>query len=56
MICKVLVVCLFALETLQTVIVAHDAFVTYASGFGNLNALTHNLEWLGVPILSGVSQ
>ena len=54
---KVLVVWIFALETLQTAVVAHDAFVTYASGFGSLAALEHtHLAWLSVPVLSGVGQ
>ena len=54
---KVLVISLFALETVQAVVVAHDAFVTYVSGFGDLDALAHtHLSWLSVPVISGIGQ
>lgn len=52
---KALVFTVYALETLQTAIVAHDAFVTYAAGFGDVTALLHvHLLWLGIPVLSGI--
>ncbi|KAF9052529.1 hypothetical protein BDP27DRAFT_1304455 [Rhodocollybia butyracea] len=52
---KSLVAIVFTLETLQSVLVAHDAYNDYARGFGNLNTLgSAQLEWLSVPILSGI--
>ena len=54
---KVLVFTVYALEMLQTAIVTHAAFVTYASGFGNMEELAHvHILWLGVPVLDGISQ
>ncbi|KIK56245.1 hypothetical protein GYMLUDRAFT_230338 [Collybiopsis luxurians FD-317 M1] len=52
---KCLVMAIFAIETVQTILCAHDAFAAYASGFGNLTAVTSShTEWFNTPILSGI--
>jgi hypothetical protein len=52
---KTLVFGLYLLETVQTILVTHDLFHAYAIGFGNLSQLeSAQLEWLSVPILSGI--
>lgn len=52
---KCLVYGIYLIEIVQTILVTHDAFNAYASGFGNLQALgSAQLEWLAVPILSGI--
>jgi hypothetical protein len=52
---KALVFGLFIVETAQTVLVTHDLFAAYASGWGNLSQLASaHLEWFSTPILSGV--
>jgi len=52
---KLLVGGIYLLETVQTIIITHDAFNAYAKGYGNLNALgSAQLEWLAVPIFSGI--
>ncbi|TFK31424.1 hypothetical protein BDQ12DRAFT_740025 [Crucibulum laeve] len=52
---KALVYGLFLIETMQTIIVANDAFKTFGPGFGDLNALeSAHLEWFNVPIVSGI--
>ena len=54
---KLFVCIVYAVEVLQTALIAHDAFVTYAAGFGNLEDLIHvHLLWLAVPVLSGIGQ
>lgn len=48
---------IYAIETAQTIIVAHDAFNAYAKGYGNLAALgSAQMEWLAVPIFSGIGE
>lgn len=46
----------YCLEVVQTILMTRDCFITYATGFGNLNALdsTH-LLWLTAPIFIGIS-
>ncbi|KAF8645730.1 hypothetical protein AX16_007598 [Volvariella volvacea WC 439] len=52
---KSLVACLFALETMQTIIVFRDAFATYSIGFADPEILNDvQTTWLSVPLLSGV--
>ncbi|KAF8643220.1 hypothetical protein AX16_009154 [Volvariella volvacea WC 439] len=52
---KALVSGLFAIETAQSIMVIHDAFGSYAKGFGDLGALNDvQLNWLSVPIFSGI--
>ncbi|KLO19181.1 hypothetical protein SCHPADRAFT_918701 [Schizopora paradoxa] len=52
---KLLVGGIYLIETAQTILVTHDAFAAYASGYGNLNALgSAQLEWLAVPTFSGI--
>lgn len=52
---KCLVSWLYVLETVQTIVVFHDAFVTYGRDFGNIGALNDiNLGWFNVPILSSL--
>ncbi|KAI8980782.1 hypothetical protein BD414DRAFT_493265 [Trametes punicea] len=54
-IAKTLVYSIYAIETAQTIIIAHDAFNAYGKGYGNLNALgSAQTEWLAVPIFSGI--
>jgi hypothetical protein len=52
---KALVFGLFFVETAQTVLITHDLFAAYASGWGNLSQLASaHLEWFSTPILSGI--
>ncbi|THH32213.1 hypothetical protein EUX98_g1998 [Antrodiella citrinella] len=51
---KCVVAAIFLLEVTQTVLLTHDAFRVYASGWGNaieLNSI--GLYWLNIPVLSG---
>ncbi|KAF8880085.1 hypothetical protein BD779DRAFT_1550380 [Infundibulicybe gibba] len=52
---KCLVFGLYIVETLQTILITHDVFDSFGSGYGMLSALeSTQLEWLGVPIISGI--
>ncbi|KAF8873112.1 hypothetical protein BD779DRAFT_1679370 [Infundibulicybe gibba] len=52
---KCLVFGLYLVETLQTLLITHDVFDSFGSGYGNLTALgSAQLEWLSVPVLSGI--
>ncbi|KAF9002872.1 hypothetical protein BDQ17DRAFT_1174405, partial [Cyathus striatus] len=52
---KILVYFIFILESVQSLLVAHDAFEAYAKGFGNFEALTTGyFSWLTMPIIGGV--
>ncbi|KAF9460672.1 hypothetical protein BDZ94DRAFT_1323929 [Collybia nuda] len=52
---KLLVYGVFILETLQAILVAHDAFDSFVSGFGNFEILAGvHLTWLTMPVLSGI--
>lgn len=55
LVCKCLVYGVFLVELAQTILLMHDAFLAFGSGFGNMEALTAiHLSWLGVPILGGI--
>ncbi|KAF8876178.1 hypothetical protein BD779DRAFT_1677927 [Infundibulicybe gibba] len=52
---KYIVLGLYLVETLQTVLVTHDAFTTFARDFGNVPSLNvAHLEGLSTPMLSGI--
>ncbi|EJD00212.1 uncharacterized protein FOMMEDRAFT_170199 [Fomitiporia mediterranea MF3/22] len=52
---KCLVYGLYTVDMAQTLIVTHDAFFSYAKGFGSLSALdAMQTGWLAVPVLSGI--
>lgn len=52
---KSLVYIVYILETVQTILVTHDAFTYFAAGFGNVDTLGRaQLEWLAVPTISGI--
>ncbi|KAK0223758.1 hypothetical protein IW262DRAFT_1458791 [Armillaria fumosa] len=45
----------YIIESVQTILVAHDAFATFGYGFGDIHALTRmNYFWLTVPVMSAV--
>ncbi|KAK0194336.1 hypothetical protein F5146DRAFT_431770 [Armillaria mellea] len=53
---KYLVYGIYVLEFGQTMLVAHDAFAMFGSGFGDMEALTRmNFFWLIGPIMSAVA-
>ncbi|KAF9003214.1 hypothetical protein BDQ17DRAFT_1355746 [Cyathus striatus] len=53
---KILVYLIFILESVQSILVAHDAFEAYAKGFGSFEALTDEyFSWLTMPIIGGVA-
>ena len=54
---KVLVFVIFIFESLQTLLLTHDAFGAFGAGWGNPEALS-NVQWLGltIPIMSGISE
>lgn len=57
MFCKCLVYGVYILETLQTMVVTHDAFASFGAGFGSFEALDNiQLTCLSIPILSGIGQ
>lgn len=52
---KSMVYAIYMIELAQTIIVTHDAFVTFARGFGDSAQLSSpQLEWFATPILSGI--
>ncbi|PBK66301.1 hypothetical protein ARMSODRAFT_1021501 [Armillaria solidipes] len=52
---KYLVYGIYVIEFGQTMLVAHDMFVTFGYGFGDMDALTRmNFYWLTSPIMSAV--
>ncbi|KAK0451653.1 hypothetical protein EV421DRAFT_1976493 [Armillaria borealis] len=52
---KYLVYGVYAIEFVQTMLIAHDAFAMYGYGFGDIDALTKlNYNWLYVPIMSAI--
>ncbi|KAJ7119158.1 hypothetical protein C8R44DRAFT_589731, partial [Mycena epipterygia] len=52
---KWLVYIVYALELMQTIIVSHDTFATFGSGFGDVSALLDlHLTWFSVPVMSGL--
>ncbi|KAK0498689.1 hypothetical protein EDD18DRAFT_46750 [Armillaria luteobubalina] len=53
---KYLVYGIYAIESVQTIIVAHDTFAMFGYGFGDMDGLTRmNSLWLTVPIMSAVA-
>ncbi|KAK0236470.1 hypothetical protein EDD85DRAFT_954338 [Armillaria nabsnona] len=53
---KYLVYGIYVIESVQTILVAHDMFATFGYGFGDIDALTRmNFLWLTVPIMSAVA-
>ncbi|KAK0221070.1 hypothetical protein EDD85DRAFT_1028602 [Armillaria nabsnona] len=53
---KYLVYGIYAIEFVQTMLVAHDAFAMYGYGFGDMDALTRiNFFWLIGPIMSAIA-
>ncbi|SJL07388.1 uncharacterized protein ARMOST_10735 [Armillaria ostoyae] len=52
---KYLVYGIYVVESVQTILVAHDAFATFGYGFGDMDALTGmNFFWLAGPIMSAL--
>ncbi|TFK32064.1 hypothetical protein BDQ12DRAFT_529916 [Crucibulum laeve] len=52
---KILVATVYLIETLQTILVAHDLFNIFATGFGNTESLAQiHLTWLTVCIICTV--
>ncbi len=52
---KYLVYGIYIIESVQTILVAHDTFATFGYGFGDMDALARiNFFWLTVPIMSAV--
>ncbi|KDR86151.1 hypothetical protein GALMADRAFT_1326045 [Galerina marginata CBS 339.88] len=52
---KMLVYGTFLLETLQTILIAHDAFQTFVRGFGDPASLDDvGLAWFSVPLMTGM--
>ncbi|KAK0236471.1 hypothetical protein EDD85DRAFT_954339 [Armillaria nabsnona] len=53
---KYLVYGIYVIESVQTMLVAHDMFAMFGHGFGDIDALTRtNFNWLTVPIMSAVA-
>ncbi|KDR67926.1 hypothetical protein GALMADRAFT_105210 [Galerina marginata CBS 339.88] len=51
---KLLVYGLFVIETLQSMLIGRDMFLTFAIGFANVSELTNvNHSWFTMPILGG---
>jgi len=54
---KIIAYSVYTMEFVQTIIVTNDAFHTYASGFGNYEALSSmHLNWFSVLVMSGVGE
>ncbi|TFK71470.1 hypothetical protein BDN72DRAFT_793842 [Pluteus cervinus] len=52
---KLIVYFSLILETLQVILNAHDLFVVFGLGYGNLEVLNDiHFAWLAIPILSGI--
>ncbi|KDR70735.1 hypothetical protein GALMADRAFT_159844 [Galerina marginata CBS 339.88] len=52
---KVLVYGLYLFEMAQTIMLTHAGFATFATGFGDLNAINHiGLIWFAVPIMDSL--
>ncbi|KAK0459321.1 uncharacterized protein EV420DRAFT_315080 [Desarmillaria tabescens] len=53
---KYLVYGIYVIEFVQAILVAHDMFAAFATGFGDMDALTNmHFDWLTVPIMSAVA-
>ena len=54
---KVLVYGLFFLNTLQSILLLRDGFITFAQGFGDVDGLQNShLEWLSVPYITSIGR
>ncbi|KAJ7734355.1 hypothetical protein DFH07DRAFT_967675 [Mycena maculata] len=52
---KALVYTVYLLELVMTILITHDAFMIFGSGFSNLSSLTEvHFDWLAVPIMGGL--
>ncbi|KAF8899687.1 hypothetical protein CPB85DRAFT_187537 [Mucidula mucida] len=52
---KCLVYGTYTLELTQTILIMHDAFVIFGTGFGDLEALIDaHFLWFSVPVISGI--
>ncbi|KAJ7433989.1 hypothetical protein FB451DRAFT_1419319 [Mycena latifolia] len=52
---KCLVYTLYLLELVQTILMTHDAFAIFGSGFGDLSTLKAiHFAWFAIPIMSGI--
>ncbi|KJA17359.1 hypothetical protein HYPSUDRAFT_57790 [Hypholoma sublateritium FD-334 SS-4] len=52
---KTLVYGLFLLDSLQSILLARDGFITFASGFGNVEGLDEaHLEWFSIPFTTAI--
>ncbi|KAF7377406.1 hypothetical protein MSAN_00162200 [Mycena sanguinolenta] len=50
-----LVYTVYLLELVQTILMTHDAFTNFGTGFGNTNTLRGvHFDWLTIPIMSGI--
>ncbi|KAJ7256226.1 hypothetical protein B0H12DRAFT_519896 [Mycena haematopus] len=50
-----LVYSVYLLEVVQTILMTHDAFTNFGTGFGNISTLRDvHFDWLTVPIMSGI--
>ncbi|KAF9020211.1 hypothetical protein BDZ89DRAFT_1020304 [Hymenopellis radicata] len=46
---------IYIMEFVQTVLIMHDAFAMFGSGFGDVQAITDiHFEWFSIPTLSGL--
>ncbi|KAK0221082.1 hypothetical protein EDD85DRAFT_960605 [Armillaria nabsnona] len=53
---KYLVYGIYVIESVQTILVAHDTIAMFGYGFGDMDALTRlNYNWITVPITSAVA-
>ncbi|KAF8996705.1 hypothetical protein BDQ17DRAFT_1249469, partial [Cyathus striatus] len=54
---KIMVYIVFILETIQSAMLGRDAYVTFAEGFGNPNAVNNiHLEWFTLPFLGSIGK
>ncbi|KAF7328669.1 hypothetical protein MSAN_02468500 [Mycena sanguinolenta] len=50
-----LVYTVYLLELVQTILITHDAFTNFGTGFGNTTTLQGvHFDWLTIPIMSGI--
>ncbi|KAJ7113797.1 hypothetical protein C8R44DRAFT_984473 [Mycena epipterygia] len=52
---KCLVYTVYAIESVQTILLTYDAFMVFGNGFGDLATLTKvYFDWMTVPVMSGL--
>jgi len=52
---KWLVYIVYVLEVIQTILMTHDAFTNFGTGFGNISTLRGvHFDWLTIPIMSSL--